>query len=329
MQLIAPTYTDNQTPLPISPGRTAQVTVQHYVESGSYGRQVGVTFRLLEQTSEGVGSEVASLLSSFVVAPDSRPVTRTYNVPIPQTIPEGGYYLVVDQASSYEPGHVSSNKVVLIQKAGVVSDPIGDIASARSDVARKTIKIFPFGGVAGTVSLSTNLGGALILPSSLTFSAASEAPQTVDFSYAVPANAPGTRTGLVLTGTVDESNGFRAEGGVTYEPIPVDFSVTATPSRLNVVGGQVQGSTTFTITPTNGFRGTVNVTLALPGNGSLSVTSPSNPFSVTIDSDTPASRTITYRYSQVNGGTAPIGTATITAVGGGKTHSAQFEFSAS
>jgi len=327
LQSIAPTDANNGT-LPTSPGRTVRATVQHYVPSNLYGQPVLIRFLLGPETPEG-STEPIELSVTHVTAPDSRPVVQTYDLEIPTTVDYGTYSLIVEQYGRGDGQALSSQMRLTVAKEGALIRPLGTIQGIRGAVVRKSISVYPYGGFFGSVSLTTNLSGATLLPSTVTFPSGSTAAQTVEFAYPVPSDAPGTSTRFTINGVIDGETFINEEGYIGYDPIPVDFTVSASPARINIVGAQVQGATTFTITPTNGFRGTVNVSVALPGNGSLRVSAPTNPFTVVIDSDTPATRTIQYQYQQVNGGTAPIGTATITATSGAKSHSATFEFSAS
>lgn len=170
-----------------------------------------------------------------------------------------------------------------------------------------TITVTPSDGFSGSVTLS-----ASGLPSGVS-AAFGTNPTTSTSSVTFTASstaATGTFT-VTITGT---SGSLSHSTTLTLTVNPVagsDFTISASPSTLTVTRGS-SGNYTVTITPQNGFSGTVN--LSVSGQGSRVSTS-FNPTSVT------GSGTSTLRVTVGNRATRGNRTLTITGTSGSLSHS--------
>jgi len=169
-----------------------------------------------------------------------------------------------------------------------------------------TITVLPVGGFAGVVTLS-----ASSLPSGVT---ASFSPVNTSGTSTLTLTASSTATvgttGIVVTGVSGAlTHTTNVSLTVTAATSP-NYSLSASPSSVSVTQGATAGST-ITVTPSNGFTGTV----ALSASGLPSgVTASFSPASTT------SSSTLTFTASS----TAAVGTSsvTVTGVSGSLTHTA-------
>jgi len=167
-----------------------------------------------------------------------------------------------------------------------------------------TITVNPTNGFNGSVSLS-----ASGLPSGVTASfnpASTTGTSTLTLTASTSA-ATGTTT-VTITGTSGSlTHTTTVTLTVNTTPVP-DFSLSASPSSLTVIQGN-SGNSTITVTPVNGF------------NGSVSLSASGLPSGVTA-SFNPASTTSTSTLTLTASGTATTGTVTVTVTGtsGSLTH---------
>jgi len=123
------------------------------------------------------------------------------------------------------------------------------------------------------------------------------APGTaVTTQFDVPAGVPGGQYNLIVV-----ANGIASAAVPVTISASADFSLSANPSSLTVAQGN-SGTSTITVTPVNGFNGSVNLTASGLPNG---VTAQFNPNPTTTTS------TLTLTVSA----TAATGTSTITITG--------------
>jgi hypothetical protein len=170
-----------------------------------------------------------------------------------------------------------------------------------------TITVNPVNAFNGSVNLSTSA-----LPSGVT---ASFNPNPATGSSKITLTASGTAaTGtviLTITGTSGSlTHATSVSLTVNAAPPAPDFSLSASPNSLTILQGGAVGNTTVTLTPANGFNGSVGlaVTSALPSGVSAGF----NP------NPTTGSSTLTLAASS----TATVGTVTVTVTGtsGSLTH---------
>lgn len=170
-----------------------------------------------------------------------------------------------------------------------------------------TITVNPVNSFNGSVSLSTSA-----LPSGVT---ASFSPNPATGSSKLTLSASGTAaTGTVMLTITGTSGSLTHTTSVSLTvnaaPPAPDFSLSASPNSLTIVQGGAGGNTTITVTPANGFNGSVGlaVTSALPSGVSAGF----NP------NPTTGSSTLTLAASS----TATVGTVTVTVTGtsGSLTH---------
>jgi subtilase family serine protease len=172
-----------------------------------------------------------------------------------------------------------------------------------------TITVNPVNAFNGSVNLSTSA-----LPSGVT---ASFSPNPATGSSKLTLTASGAAaTGTVILTITGTSGSLTHTTSVSLTvnaapPVP-DFSLSASPNSLTIVQGGVGGNTTITVTPANGFNGSVGlaVTSALPSGVSAGF----NP------NPTTGNSTLTLAASSV----ATVGTVTLTVTGtsGSLTHTA-------
>jgi hypothetical protein len=128
-------------------------------------------------------------------------------------------------------------------------------------------------------------------------------PPTVGFSPAEPPDTPNTldqgervvmkiqsriAVCLVMSQLGLAACGGGGGAGPSTAPPPADFAVSVSPSSLSVIEGGTSGSATVSVSPVNGFTGTVAVTIAGLPTGATT-----NPSSLTISVGSPQSFTVT------------------------------------
>jgi len=235
----------------------------------------------------------------------SAPVPWASLVPSYVTITPSGTqsFSIAMNATSGAPTGTHSLTLKLIHSAGETNVPISvevreptfHIALSRSSFTLRpgegdttALSLTTEGGFSGTVNLLLDGPGA---------SNFSLTPSTVDTSAPtwgllitnVSASTPGTYnlTLRATSGTITRTVPIT----VTVPP-PPDFTVSVNPTSLTVLAGG-SGTLTLTVTPFNGFTGTVNLTLTdLAGNPVMpdfSLTPPS----VTVSGSSPQTFTLT------------------------------------
>jgi hypothetical protein len=189
-----------------------------------------------------------------------------------------------------------------------VTTPGGTASSSSSFTVLPSISGFsPASGPIGTsVSIS---GGGLSGTSSVLFNGTAATSITVNSATSVTATVPTGATNGPITvhtpaGTATSTTSF------VVTTAPADFGLSASPSSETVSRGQA-ATYTVTISPINGFAGSVQLTAAgIPGGGSSASFSP-NPAKTT--------STLTIATSR-NGNARGTRTITITGASGGVQH---------
>jgi uncharacterized membrane protein len=167
-----------------------------------------------------------------------------------------------------------------------------------------TLTVTPQNGFTGTVNLELvgAPSGVTLSPTSVNVTGSDPVPQELTVNVAASV-APGTYNLQVraTSGSLTKTAGLSLT--VTAAPAP-DFAISLNPTSLTVQQGS-SGQTTLTVTPQNGFTGTVNLSLVAgqdqvpqgltlsPGSVQVSGTSPVNQ-SLTLSAQ-PTTPTGTYR----------------------------------
>jgi subtilase family serine protease len=188
------------------------------------------------------------------------------------------------------PSTVSAPSFLLLASPGIVTVPQGTSGTS-------TVTITPQNGFNGSVSLS-----ASGLPSGVT---ASFNPASATSTSTLTLTASGTATTGTVTATITGMSGSITSTttmSLAVNPAPgTNFTLSASPSSLTILQG-ASGTSTVTITPQNGFNGSVSLSASGLPSG---VTASFNPASAT------SASTLTLTAS----GTATTGTVTATITG--------------
>jgi hypothetical protein len=178
------------------------------------------------------------------------------------------------------------------------------LSIAQGSSATTTLTVTPQNGFTGTVGLSLAAGQDQV-PQGLTLS-----PGSVQVSGFGPVNQPLTLSAQPTTPTGAYRLKVRATSGsltreadltvVVTAPSP-DFTLALNPTSLTVQQGS-SGQTTLTVTPQNGFTGTVSLSLVgAPGGVTLS------PTGVTVSGSAPVAQPLTLSVDEsVAPGTYPL-----------------------
>jgi subtilase family serine protease len=165
-----------------------------------------------------------------------------------------------------------------------------------------TITVTDFAGFSGSVTLSNST-----LPSGVT-AAFNPNPttNTSTLTFTVGATAATGTTTVTITGV---SGSLTHTTTLSLTIVKPDFSLSANPSSLAITQGHT-GTSAITITPVNGFNGTVNLSTGTLPSG---VTAGFNP--------NPATSTSTLTFTVAANATTGTTTVTVTGVSGSLTHS--------
>src|SRR5215813_11445643 len=174
----------------------------------------------------------------------------------------------------------------------------------QGSMGTSTISVNPINGFSGTVNLS--ISG---LPSGVTanFNPTSATSASTLTLTVASAAATGTFT-LTVTGTSGTLTRTTTLTLTVSAPVVPDFSLSASPASLTVGRGKSVTST-ITVTPANGFIGSVSLSASGLANG---VTANFNP------SSTASTSTLTFTASST--ATTGASTVTITGISGALTH---------
>jgi len=161
-----------------------------------------------------------------------------------------------------------------------------DVIQGRSGTT--TLTITPVNGFRGTVSLSVvNPQDGLTVsfnPSSLNVPDKTKSTVTVE----VGSNVSSGVYNITLVATSDNIQKIAELTVTVLSQAQPDFTVSVNPDRLDVIQGR-SGTTTLTITPVNGFRGTVSLSVVNPQDG---LTISFNPSSLNIPDKTKSTVTV-------------------------------------
>jgi len=140
--------------------------------------------------------------------------------------------------------------VIAAQDFALSASP-GSVSIVQGNSGGSTITITPLNGFSGSVTLS-----ASGLPSGVT---ASFSPTVAGMSTMTLTASITATTGTVPVTITGMSSGLTHMTGVTLTVTPApDFALTASPSGVSIVQG-TSGGGTITVTPLNGFSGSVSL----------------------------------------------------------------------
>jgi len=176
------------------------------------------------------------------------------------------------------------------------------------------LTVTPSNGFSGTVTLKsfgTPAGTAAFNPGQLTFSGSSAQTATLTLSTSASATAK-TYFPLITSFSTNRLHDFQGTLILGSSGGTPDFTISATPATQTVVSGH-SASYTVTITPQNGFNGTVSLSA---GGLPASTTASFNPTSISGSGS--STLTVTTTGSTPNGSS----TITITGASGSLSHTA-------
>lgn len=281
------------------------------------------------------GGAIPSPTSTVVRIPNTlEALTRIVRVQIPAEATPGTEITITAGRTSSVPSLTIRPATYRLRVASVgftASLAPATVEAPQGGNAVGTLTLTPAGGFSGTVNLTGLVPDVVIAPSTVTIPAWQTTPVTTQVTYRVRSDAA---VGQAILVPVRATSG-NTRAIVSYTVTPTSsqgqgsFELTVSPAQVFISGGQANSAITVTVTPVNGFQGDVTINVSLPGQGSLTLASPTtNPFTMNVANGA-ATRTFQLRYEPVQGGVAPIGTATVQATGNGVNRSATFNVSAS
>jgi subtilisin family serine protease len=299
----APDFTVGATPpsVTVAAGQRASYTVR-------VGALNGFTGSVSFSASGLPPGATASFSPTSVTTSGSSTLTIATSTTTPPST-----YAVTIQGTSGSLGHsVFVTLVVAGPDFALVAMP-SSVSVTQSATASSTISLSNLNGFKGTVSLST-MGvptGTAAKLSRTSLSGTTTATLTLATTTSTPAGTyPVTVTGV--SGSLTRTTTVT----LSVAPLVPDFTLSASPTSYSVTHGRaVSEIYKITVTPTNGFKGTVSLAATgLPSNmtGKWSVTS----ISITSTS----SATVTYTVSVPAIATAGAWPITVTATGGSLMH---------
>ena len=157
-------------------------------------------------------------------------------------------------------------------------------AAPQATLAIFTVSLTSLNSFAGSVNLNYSLAPAItnvtvaLNPSSVSLLTGTG---TSTLTVSVPASAPLRTFAITIDGTSGRlSHNVTCILRVVPPPMP-DFSITASPSPMNVTQGSAT-SGTITLTSIGGFAGTVNLSVSISPSNGASPTLTLNPNQVTL-----------------------------------------------
>jgi trimeric autotransporter adhesin len=245
--------------------------------------------------------------------------TATLNVASGTSTPAGSYWLNISGADAATGKITSSTAIPLTVNAAPI--PTFALAATAAEIsgpgasAVSTISVTPSGGFTGAVALTCSGSGLTCDPATATVGASGgTASLTI---HAASATTPGTYS-LAITG-VDSTGKISAS---TTAQVTVDTPVTPT---LTIAGTAVtitppgaSSASAITLTPGNGFTGTVTLTCAVAASPSGATSAPSCPSTTATISGT-AAVTTTLNLQTTSTTTPGAYTVAVTATAGGST----------
>jgi hypothetical protein len=308
-------------------GGSTTMTVRYYATTSE---EVGRTVRASAYfTQNNVTHELAHQDVILGAVNESRNVQ--FQIAFPQGTNVGTYTVYATRAAGNPNVNIvpDSRPITIAAEGGVnLSFNPTTVAAVRGTFGSTVLTVTPTNGFVGTVTLAPRVPELTLSQNSVTFTAGNQAPVQVVATYTVPINAIGDGTVAVIDYIVQGRPIASTSFAVTYTiPQATEFDIQVEPATVRIQGQQVMDTVRVTIHALNGWRGDVEVTMDLPGNGSLINDLPTTPHVVTVDTD---SVTVDFFLRYIPGqGTAPIGTATVRGTSGGVGHEDTFQVTAS
>jgi len=273
-------------------GETVTLTLTFTSQNGFQGP---VSLSVLE------GGQPVSWLSPNPVqrnlnVPRGQQVQETLQVQVAPNAPTGSRNLTVRAAYGNQVTERALTLTVNAPPSFTLSDPAPNPLSVQAGGTETfQVTLTSQNGFQGQVTLSL-VSGQDPLPQGLSITATSPSPISLQAGGSVTVTATVSADAQVAPGTYRlkvraTSGSLTRETNLTVEvtppPPPPDFTISLNPTSLTVQQG-VSGQTTLTVTPQNGFTGTVSLSLVAgqdqvpqgltlsPGSVQVSGTSPVN-----------------------------------------------------
>ena len=204
-------------------------------------------------------------------------------------------------------GGVALSLALLLGACGLFGRPQPDFTIAFNPTAltvqqgssgQTTLTLTPQGGFTGTVSLAlvdgngNPVSGITLSPTSLQVSGSNPVTQALTVSVAGSV-APGAYNLRLraTSGSLTKTANLTLTVTAAPPPPSPDFTISLNPTSLTVEQGS-NGTTTLTITPQNGFTGTVNLAL-VDGSGNPVPGITLSPTSVSVTGSSPVTQPLT------------------------------------
>ncbi|WP_413217192.1 hypothetical protein ACLWNE_10405 [Thermus oshimai] len=280
----------NPTSLSVPQGGSGTPTLTLTPQNGFTGT---VTLSL-----QGAPSGV-TLSPTSVNVTGSSPVTQTLTLAVASSVPQGTYPLTLQATSGSLTKTVNLSLTVTGAPNFTLSLNPTSLSVPQGGSGTPTLTLTPQNGFTGTVTLSLQgaPSGVTLSPTSVNVTGSSPVTQTL--TLAVASSVPQGTYPLTLQATSGSlTKTVNLSLTVTGAP---NFTLSLNPTSLSVPQGG-SGTPTLTLTPQNGFTGTV--TLSLQGAPSGVTLSPT---SVNVTGSSPVTQTLTLAVaSSVPQGTYPL-----------------------
>ena len=218
-----------------------------------------------------------------------------------------GNYTVTVAGTSGILSH-SATVTVIVQDFSVSASTVTPLAINPGSSGSSTITVSPVNGFTGSVTLSLSAASGLSCALNPTTITGGSGTSTLTCTAITAADYVASITGASGTPTVS-----RSTGPITFRF--VDFNVTANPTSVTANAGTAATST-VTVSPINGFTGTVSLSLTVSSAG---LTCSLSPTSVTLGSSQPSTMFCT--------GSAGSYTVTVTGTSGSLSHTTKVNVS--
>ena len=250
--------------------------------------------------------------ASFNSASVSAPGSSTLSILTSSTTPAGSYTITVQGTSGALVHTVSLTLVVTAPDFAVVASP-SNVSATQGSSATSTISLSNLNGFNGTVTITASgvPTGTTAKLSRTSLSGTTTATLTLATTTSTPAGAYNVR----VTG-VSGSLTHVTTVTLSVAALVPDFTLSASPTSFSGKHGTAANDAyKITVTPKNGFKGTVSLAATgLPSNMTGKWSAPS----VSITGTSAAS--VTYTVSVPSTATAGTWTITVTATSGSITH---------
>jgi hypothetical protein len=277
------------TSLTVQQGSSGNITLTLTPQNGFTGT---VTLALVDASTGNAVPDITLSPTSFTVSTSS-PTNQTLTVNVASSVATGSYNLKVKAVSGSLNKEANLSLTVSAAPDFSIALSPTSLTVQQGSSGNTTLTLTPQNGFTGTVTLAlvdASTGNAVpditLSPTSFTVSTSSPTNQTLTVNVASSV-ATGSYNLKVkaVSGSLNKEASLSLD--VTAGGGSPDFSISLSPTSLTVQQG-ASGSTTLTLTPLNGFTGTVNLSLVGAPNGvTLS------PASVTVSGTSPVTQNLT------------------------------------